>query len=208
MKTKVLITGAKGQLAKTIHEMYSNNNDGIDFTFVSKKELDITNSHQIKSYFNSQHFNYCINCAAFTNVEQSEKEPDMAFNINAEAVNVLAVVCKNNNVILIHISTDYVFDGEKHTAYTIDDLSKPLNVYGNSKLKGEEYIQKVMNNFFIVRTFWLYSKTHGHNFYKTILKKAMNNESIKVIDNQVSCPTNCLDLSSHLYKIIKNESKN
>lgn len=207
MKTKILVTGAQGQLAKTINDLYSKNLDDLEFVFVSKNELDITNKTEMSSFFKTHLFNYCINCAAYTNVEQSEIQQNLAFQVNAEAVKFIAEVCKNQNVILIHISTDYVFDGQKQTPYTINDLPNPLNVYGNSKLSGENYIQKTMSDFFVIRTSWLYSKTYGHNFYKTILRKARNKESIKVVDNQVSRPTNCEDLAKHIYGIIKNSSK-
>ncbi|WCO01654.1 dTDP-4-dehydrorhamnose reductase [Psychroserpens ponticola] len=207
MKIKALITGAEGQLAKTIYEIYSQNSDEIEFTFANKEDLDITNKNQVALYFNSHHFDYCINCAAYTNVEQSEKTPKIAYETNSEAVKTIAEYCKNQNIILIHISTDYVFDGQKNSPYTISDLPKPINVYGKSKLIGEEYIQNIMTDFFIVRTSWLYSKNYGYNFYKTILRKAKTNEIIKVVDNQVSCPTDCKDLSNYIYRIIKSKSK-
>ncbi|MFV0540444.1 MAG: SDR family oxidoreductase, partial [Aestuariibaculum sp.] len=116
--TTILVTGANGQLGKTIEELYAKNDLGLKFVFVSKEDLDITHYAEVKTFFKATKFDYCINCAAYTNVEQAEKTPEIAYKINAEAVKNIAEVCKENSVILIHISTDYVFDGEKRTPYT------------------------------------------------------------------------------------------
>src|SRR5690606_37549958 len=160
----ILVTGAQGQLGLTIQELYVGNS-AFDFTFTSKSELDITNKREIEIFFEQYKFDYCINCAAYTNVEQAEKTPDLAYKVNAEAVKSLAEVCKEYETTLIHISTDYVFDGEKEIPYTIKDLPNPINEYGKSKLLGEQYVQEILQNYFIVRTSWLYSKKYGKNFY-------------------------------------------
>lgn len=200
--TTILVTGANGQLGKTIHELYSKNKLGLDITFVTKQDLDITDKETIQSIFNQNKFDYCINCAAYTNVEQAEKTPDIAFKVNAEGVKNLAEACKVANTVLIHISTDYVFDGEKKEPYTIDDATNPINEYGKSKLLGEQYIQKLMSRYFIVRTSWLYSKKYGKNFYKTILEKAKIEKELYITDEQVGCPTNTANLSKYIYHII------
>jgi len=202
MKKKILITGGKGQLAQTIKEQYINNKEGIELFFASKEVLDITNKKKTTSFFNSTKFDYCINCAAYTNVENAEKETDEAFKINAEAVKNLAEICRKSDTILIHISTDYVFDGTKNEPYTDYDIKSPLNEYGKSKLLGEYYVKEIMTKYFIIRTSWLYSKTFGNNFYKSILKKAKNKEAIRVVNNQISCPTNCKDLSEYIINLI------
>ena len=113
MKTKVLVTGANGQLAQTIKTLYNEKNEDIQLVFTNKNELDITNLKQITDFFSVNQYDYCINCAAYTSVEQAEESIELAFKINAEAVKNLAILCKKHKTILIHISTDYVFDGKK-----------------------------------------------------------------------------------------------
>ena len=208
MNTKVLLTGANGQLGKTIEELYSKNELGLDFTFVTKKELDITKKKEINSFLTNNNFHYCINCAAYTNVEQAEKTPEIAFKVNAEGVKWLAKACKQTNTILIYISTDYVFDGEKKEPYTPSDVPNPINEYGKSKLLGEQYIQEIMDNYFIVRTSWLYSKKYGKNFYRTILEKAKKEDELFVTDEQLGCPTDTVNLSKYILGLIKEKKTN
>ena len=200
-EASILVTGANGQLGLTIKELFEVNNDNIDFTFVTKSELDITDEERLKQYFNLNHFDYCINCAAYTNVEQAEKNPEIAYRVNAEGVKYLAEACNENNVVLIHISTDYVFDGEKTEPYTTEDKPNPINEYGKSKLLGEQYIQAILDEYFIIRTSWLYSKKYGNNFYKTILKKAKTGEALFVTDEQIGCPTDTVSLSHYIIKL-------
>ena len=206
MKTKVLVTGSEGQLGQTLNELYSNDQN-YDIKFVSKADLDITNKESIEGIFNKHSFDYCINCAAYTNVELAEEHTDLAFSINAEGVKYLAEVCKANKATLIHISTDYVFDGKKQTPYTEVDKSNPINVYGRSKLAGEKCIQEIKANFFIIRTSWLYSK-YGHNFLKSIINKIQNNETLRIITSQRGTPTSCTDLSEFIFKLIKTRNSN
>lgn len=207
MKTNVLVTGSNGQLAQTIKALYRENNDAIQFTFVSKEELDITNFNEVTSFFSESNFDYCINCAAYTNVEQAEESVELAFKINAEAVKNLAIVCKKHKTILIHISTDYVFDGKKETPYTEIDLTNPINQYGKSKLKGEQYIFNVLKEYFIIRTSWLYS-SNGKSFVKTIVNKIKENAALKITIAETGTPTSCIDLSSFLLTLVKSKSKN
>lgn len=205
MKTKVLVTGASGQLAQTIKKIYFKNKDNIHFTFVSKEELDITNLHSLSVFFSENRFNYCVNCAAYTNVEQAEEAIDLAFKINAEGVKNLAVLCKKEKVTLIHISTDYVFDGTKESPYTEIDKTNPINQYGKSKLKGEEYISKTLKEHYIIRTSWLYS-AYSKNFAKTIINKIKENADLKITIAETGTPTSCIDLAKVIYSIIKLES--
>lgn len=207
MKKKVLVTGANGQLAKTIKALSSKNADNINFTFLGKDELDITCKEQIASVFKKNKFQYCINCAAYTNVELAESEFEKAFSINAEAVKLLAQVCKTYNVALIHISTDYVFDGKKDTPYIETDLPNPINKYGKSKLAGEKYIQEILNQYYIIRTSWLYSK-FNKNFVKTIAKLAKEKTELQVINDQIGSPTNASDLANCIYRIIILDNEN
>ena len=202
MKTKVLVTGANGQLAKTMAELFTTNEDALDFTFVNKFELDITKKEAIRSFFNENDYRYCINCAAYTNVEQAEKSPKMAYQVNAEGVKNIAEACKQSNTVLIHISTDYVFDGDKNTPYTIDDIPNPINEYGKSKLMGEHHVQELLKKYFIIRTSWLYSKKYGHNFYRTIVNKAKTEKSLFVSGTETGCPTNTVNLSNFVFDLI------
>ena len=201
MKT-ILVTGANGQLGLTLKDIVQNKK-GYSFIFLSKTELDISNKKETFSYFEKYNFDYCINCAAYTNVEQAEKTPKIAYKINAEGVKNLAEFCKRFNTILIHISTDYVFDGEKIEPYTIEDRPNPINEYGKSKLMGEKYIQEILKNYLIIRTSWLYSKKYGKNFYKTILKLAESQPQLFVTDEQIGSPTDALNLANFIISIIR-----
>ncbi|MFS4483518.1 dTDP-4-dehydrorhamnose reductase [Hyunsoonleella sp. 2307UL5-6] len=200
--TSVLVTGANGQLGETIRELYKKNDLELNFIFVNKTELDITDKEALCSLFKENNFDYCINCAAYTNVEQAEKTPDIAYKINAEGVKNIANICKKNDAVLIHISTDYVFDGEKRKPYTIFDKTNPINEYGNSKLQGENYIKDILSKYFIIRTSWLYSKKYGNNFYKTILKKAKVEKELSITTDQKGCPTDTINLSKFIIKLI------
>lgn len=207
MKTQVLVTGANSQLAQTLKAKHKNAQNNIAFHFLSKQDLDITNTTQIKTAFSKNHYDFCINCAAYTNVEQAENEPKKAFLVNAEAVKDLAKVCKTHSTTLIHISTDYVFDGTKAKPYLETDTTNPINVYGASKLKGEHYIKELLEKHYILRTSWLYSKTFGNNFYKTIINVLDSDKNISVITNQFGKPTSCEELVSYIEKILNNTKK-
>ena len=204
---RVLVTGSTGQLGQTIEELYLNNNAGIEFMFTSKSKLDITDINSIKNIFKTEQFDYCINCAAYTNVEQAEKIPKIAFDVNTEGVKNLAKACKEFGTILIHISTDYVFDGEKEGGYTVADTPNPINEYGKSKLQGEKYIQDILERYFIIRTSWLYSKKYGRNFYTKILEKAETETLINVTTNQIGCPTNTVNLSRFIFGVLKDKNE-
>lgn len=193
-------------LSLLLHKLYKNNEDHIEFTFVTKKELDITDIQQVQNYFSNNTFDYCINCAAYTNVEQAEKTPEIAFKVNAEAVKNLAETCKKTNIILIHISTDYVFDGENDKPYTIEDIPNPINEYGKSKLLGEQYIQEELERFFIVRTSWVYSN-YGKNFLKTVVENINNKIQLKIIDTQKGSPTSTYNLAKFIFFLINNNVK-
>src|SRR5690606_7463550 len=115
---------------------------------------------------------------------------ELAFKVNAEGTRNLALACKKHGTTLIHISTDYVFDGEKNMPYTIQDQPNPINEYGKSKLKGEEFIRELLPEHYILRTSWLYSKKYGHNLYRTVLDKAKAGQELRITDQQLGCPTN------------------
>lgn len=198
---KILATGAGGQLGLTLQEL-APNYPGLRFDFKTRDELDITDKVSLAKTFRGGRYQYCINCAAYTNVEEAEKNPEKSYEVNAEGVKILAETCNEHRVVLIHISTDYVFDGEKDSPYLPGDEPNPINEYGRSKLQGERYIQDIMDRFYIVRTSWLYSKKYGKNFYRTILERAKKGETLKVTDAQIGCPTNAVSLSRFLLEEI------
>ncbi|WP_062055116.1 dTDP-4-dehydrorhamnose reductase [Aquimarina longa] len=199
---KILVTGSSGQLGQCIQKI-QRNYGALDFYFTNSEELNITKKEQIQNLFSNKHFDFVINCAAYTNVEQAEKEPKKAFWINAEGVKNLSEVCHKENSILIHISTDYVFDGEKDTPYTEEDIPNPINEYGKSKLAGEQYIQQILEKYFIIRTSWLYSE-YGHNFFKTILKKSETEKELMITTSEIGTPTNANDLARFIVDLIVN----
>lgn len=201
---RVLVTGADGQLGKCIQKI-SNNHTNLEVEFYNSKTLDITHPKRITEIFSKGNFDYCINCAAYTNVEQAEKTPIPAYEINAEGARILAEICFEHRIKLIHISTDYVFDGTKETGYSPVDITNPINEYGKSKLKGELYIQDVLKQYFIIRTSWLYSE-FGNNFYKTVIRKAQAGDDLKITDEQTGCPTNANNLASYIFDLIQNNS--
>lgn len=202
---KILVTGSKGQLGRCIKDA-SINFPELDFIFASREELAIDDEKALDKVFSSHKIDYCINAAAYTDVEKAESESDRAFLINAEAVKNLAIRCKEHNITLIQISTDYVFDGKKTTPYTEEEITNPLNVYGASKLKGEQYVQEICEAYFIIRTSWLYSQ-YGHNFYNSILRFAKEGRDLKITTEQTGTPTNANDLAKVVLAIISQNSK-
>src|SRR5690606_10182159 len=176
----------------------------LNFVFMDTQALDITNEEEMKRVFMEIRPDYCINCAAYTDVEKAEEEPKKAFLINAKAVLDLANECKVHRTILIHISTDYVFDGQNTTPYTINDTPNPINVYGESKLKGELHIKDTLDRYFIIRTSWLYSKKYGKNFYRTIVALAKEKKELAITDAQTGCPTDTVNLAQYILGLITN----
>ncbi len=201
---KVVVTGANGQLGKCLRDA-SAEFSNLEMIFVSKEELDITKTKEITQFFKCCSPDFCVNAAAYTNVDKAESEKETAFLINAEAVKNLALVCKDTNSTLLHISTDYVFDGKKRTPYAEEDEVNPINVYGASKLKGEKYIQKIIKPYYILRTSWLYSQ-YGHNFFKTIVKHLDAGNTLSITTEQVGNPTNANDLAQVALRIINSEN--
>lgn len=202
---KVLVTGAGGQLGQCFKKQAQHFPE-IDFTFTTSQELDLSQFGVVGVYMRQNNFDYCINCAAYTNVEQAEKEQEMAYLVNAESVRNLAEDCEDAETILIHFSTDYVFDGKKSTPYSETDETNPLNVYGASKLLGEQYIQEETNRYLIFRTSWLYSDI-GKNFFNTIRTKAEAGETLNITTSQSGSPTNAYDLAEFVLKIIASNTE-
>lgn len=202
-KLKIVITGASGQLGRCLQDVAEKYPD-YDFHFKTFKELDITRKEQIDILFAQEKFDYCINCAAYTAVDKAETDQKNAFLVNAQAVKSLAEACKSQNAILIQISTDFVFDGHKRTPYTEEDIPNPLNFYGASKLKGEQYVQDILEQYFIIRTSWLFSE-YGNNFVKTMLRLGAERDELNVVNDQIGCPTYAGDLAEAIMAIIKSE---
>jgi len=203
---KILVIGGNGQLAQCLKNVVKNN-DELHVDFQDLPYLDITDKQQLESYFLKNEFDYCINCAAYTAVDLAEEQSDLAYAVNAEGPKNLAEVCKKYQVKLLHISTDFVFDGNKQTPYLETDMPNPLGVYGASKWQGERYIQEVMQDYFIIRTSWLYSE-YGNNFMKTMLRLSETREEISVVSDQIGAPTYAGDLAEVLIKIILSSSTN
>jgi dTDP-4-dehydrorhamnose reductase len=202
MKT-ILVTGANGQLGRCLQK--ATKDSEYSWIFKDSAMLDIKDKKAIEAILSEYKFDYCVNCAAYTNVEKAESEEETAFQINAYAVRHLAEICKKKSTTLIHISTDYVFDGYANAPYIEKDKTNPINVYGASKLKGEENIQDILEEHFILRTSWLYSE-FGHNFYKTILRKAIEGETLNITSAQTGTPTNANDLAEFILNIIQSDS--
>ena len=201
IKPAILITGASGQLGMEFRKLESAFPQ-YQFLFVSKDELPIDDGIAINQYFAKQPVHYCVNCAAYTAVDKAESEPEKAMLINGTAVGELATVCKENNSLFIHISTDYVFDGNGTAPYKEDHPVNPVNTYGASKLKGEELA--ILNNpaSIIIRTSWVYS-FYGNNFVKTMLRLMKERDSINVVNDQLGRPTYAADLAVAIMQIIE-----
>jgi dTDP-4-dehydrorhamnose reductase len=198
---KILVTGSNGQLGQCFKQQLHNATD-ISCCFATREDLDITNNDIVHRFFSENNFDYCVNTAAYTNVEKAEGEQEEAFLINAEGAYNVAKACKEHNVVLLHISTDYVFDGTKKKPYIETDDTQPINVYGASKLKGEQYIGDTWNKHFIIRTSWLYSQ-YGHNFLNSMLEFAKQKKALTITTQQRGTPTNANDLAQVLLTIIK-----
>ena len=198
--SRIVVTGANGQLGSCFREE-SKSIKNMSFTFLTSKELNITNESDIKNVFKSKKFDFCINCAAYTAVDKAEEEIEKAYNINVVGVKYLSKACKENKINLIHISTDFVFNGNSKNPYKENDDTSPISVYGETKLKGEQEIMSNMNNYFIIRTSWLYSE-YGNNFVKTMLKLSQQHKKLNVVDDQIGTPTYAKDLAKTIFHLI------
>jgi len=197
----VLVTGANGQLGQALQSI-SGINPQITFVFCSSSGLDITNLQSCIAVFEKYQPDYCINAAAYTAVDKAESETDKANLINVIGARNIAEVCKKSNAVLLHISTDFVFDGTSITPYTEEDMPNPTGVYGKTKLDGEKAIQEIWNKYFIIRTSWVYSQ-FGNNFMKTMLRLASERTHLSVVNDQIGTPTNAVDLAEVLIKMIQ-----
>ena len=202
----VLVTGANGQLGQAI-QFVAANYPNIHFVFCSSSDLDITNKENCEFIFNKEKPDFCINAAAYTAVDKAESDPEQAHLINCIGAKNLAEICKEFNAKLIHVSTDFVFDGSKNAPYNETDLTNPKGVYGQTKLEGEIAIQEVFKAYFIIRTSWVYSQ-FGNNFMKTMLRLASERTSLSVVNDQIGSPTNAVDLANAILKIVESKTNN
>ena len=203
---KILIIGGNGQLGNCLNKLSSEYTLDYEFHFTDYDTLDITNQKQINEYFSEYEPHYCINVSAYTAVDLAEQEKEKAFAINAEGVKYLAEACAEKGIDLIHISTDYVFDGNINIPYSEDDFTNPLSVYGASKLEGENLALENNPKTIIIRTSWLYSE-FGKNFVKTMLNLFGSKDELNVVADQFGQPTNANDLAEVIMKIISTEEK-
>ena len=204
----ILVTGASGQLGKSIESLVKKDNINHSFVFVTREQLDLSSLSNIHSYFKTHKFDLIINCAAYTAVDKAEHDREKANMINHLAVKQVAEIAKSNNIKLIHISTDFVFDGLKHQTYSESDTTSPINIYGKTKLAGENAILSIMKfDAIIIRTSWLYSE-YGNNFVATILKLAQKNNNLNIVSDQIGTPTYAGDLGRVILNIIKNDKFN
>ena len=200
---KVLVIGKDGQLGSCLKKKVEQYELTNQFTFIGRNELDFNSNSNIENYFNNNVFDIIINCAAFTAVDKAESEKETANQVNHLAVKQLAKEVLNQGGKLIHISTDYVFDGLKKSPYEETDKTNPINVYGITKLDGENAIKKILNNNgMIIRVSWVYSE-YGNNFVKTMLRMGNNNKNISVVKDQIGSPTNANDLAGAILSIIQ-----
>lgn len=199
---KILVTGSNGQLGSELKVLSQNIN--AQFIFTDKDELDITNAESVNLFIATEKPDFVINCAAYTAVDKAEAESEMAYLINATSIDNIAIACKQHEAKLIHISTDFVFDGTKYTPYKEDDHTNPLSLYGSTKLAGEQCCLDKNPSAIIIRTSWLYS-SFGNNFVKTMMRLASERKELKVIYDQTGTPTYAKDLATAILHIMQHE---
>ena len=199
---KILVTGSDGQLGSEIKDL--SDEFGYDFLFTNRSKLDICDKEAIRSLLQKEQIDTIINCAAYTAVDKAQSENEDAYNINHIGVKNLATLAKEYNLKLIHISTDYIFDGKNYKPYKIDDKPNPTSIYGKSKLAGEEAIKEIEpKDTIIIRTSWVYS-SFGNNFVKTMLNLGKTKKMLTVVYDQVGSPTYAKDLAKAILDIIPN----
>ena len=198
---KVLLIGAKGQVGQELQVTLPFLGEVIS---IGREELDLTNSEKIGQLIREIHPDYLVNAAAYTAVDKAETEPELAYSINATAPKIMAEAAEKIKAKFLHISTDYVFDGRKNTPYLETDLTNPLGVYGQSKLRGEEEIKTVNSQAIILRTAWVYGSYGKSNFVKTMLRLGKEREELKVVVDQVGSPTWAKDIATAITQLLIN----
>jgi dTDP-4-dehydrorhamnose reductase len=201
----VIVTGASGQLGQAIQAIapsYTN----VQFHFASSLEANVADRSSLEALFARVKPGFCINAAAYTAVDKAESEPEKAHTVNVAGAANLAEICNARGVTLVHISTDFVFDGNKREPYAETDATNPQGVYGRTKREGEQEIEKRLAAHYIIRTSWLYSQ-YGQNFMKTMLRLAQERTSLNVVNDQVGTPTHAIDLAHAILTIIQSGIK-
>ena len=198
---KILITGSNGMLG---HDLIEALKDNHELVLTTSRTLDITDKEQVFDFISQNKPDIVINSAAYTDVDGCEENQDLAYSVNGEGVKNLAFACREADSALLHISTDYIFNGENTRPWVEDDEIGPISVYGKSKLKGEQAILEILDKFFIVRTAWLYG-VNGRNFPKTMLELAENHSQITVVYDEVGTPTYTPDLAKAISQLIETE---
>lgn len=208
---KILVTGGGGQLAGEIRDVLESGGadigsidsayKGAEFVFATSADLDITDNEAVHAFILDGAYDYVINCAAATNVDGCESNPELAELVNARGPEYLSKACQESGAVLLHVSTDYVFAGNESTPLLEDSACAPVSVYGKTKLAGEVAIRKYCSRFFIMRTAWLYGQ-HGANFVKTVLRLSTDHKVMTVVDDQIGGPTNANDLAYEILKVL------
>ncbi len=196
---KILVTGANGMLGQDLCPVLED--EGHEIIETDSQTLDVTDLVEVQKILKAQKPAIVIHCAAYTNVDKSEEEQEKASLINVVGTQNVAKACAQNDILMVYISTDYVFDGEKNEPYLPSDKTNPLNVYGQTKLEGEKAVQKYCKKYYIVRTSWLYGY-HGKNFVETMLSLADKPE-LKVVNDQIGCPTWSVELSNGIAELLE-----
>ncbi len=199
MKKNILITGANGQLGSEIK--YLSQFYNLSFIFTDIDELDVTCIDDVKAFFSSHKIDYAVNCAAYTAVDKAEEENELADMVNHIAARNLAIISCEFNVRLIHISTDFVFDGNSSVPFTEKDKTNPVSVYGTTKLAGEKAVLENGKEVIIIRTSWLYS-SYGNNFVKTMIRLSKERDSLGIVFDQIGTPTYARDLAETILHIV------
>lgn len=199
---KVLVTGANGQLGYDVVKELQKRN--IECYGASRQDFDIVDFEATENFIKNYMPDVVIHCAAYTAVDKAEDEQGLCYLVNASATENIAEICKKINAKMLYISTDYVFDGTKEGAYEVDDIPNPINVYGKTKLLGEEAVQRILDKYFIVRISWVFGK-HGNNFVKTMLRLGRERKEINVVADQYGSPTYTADLVPLLVEMIQTD---
>lgn len=208
MQKKVLVTGSNGQLGLCLQALTKKmkHENEVQFIYKSSAGLDITNLQAVENEFANTNYTHCINCAAYTKVDLAEKEVEKAQKVNTIGPKNLAIVTHKKGVVLIHISTDFVFNGQSNHAITEKEPCAPLSVYGKTKWQGEKAVTVNNKAYFILRTSWLYSE-YGHNFMKTMLVLAQSKKQLSIVADQTGTPTYAMDLANVILQLVYTNSK-
>ncbi len=199
---KILVTGCNGQLGREIQKEYEN--DGAMLICTDVGDLDISDNEQVMRYVRDLQPDVIMNCAAYTAVDACENEWDLAYRINAIGPRNLAIAARETGAKLMHISTDYVFEGNAHEPYTEFDEVHPVSAYGKTKLEGERFVQQFAERYFILRTAWLYGE--GNNFAKTMLRLAESHDEVRVVCDQFGSPTSAAELAKVMHRLEPTEN--